>query len=801
MADHAASSGPGPGTSRTHADASHGNEPASRALFDDLPYGAVVSGPEFQLQRVNRAFCRLLGCDPEDLIGRSFADVTHPDDLASSQELLARLTRGEIDHFIIEKRYVTRSGGTVHAMTFVRGRYAPAGDFVGSTATIVDITERVRAEAALRESEGRYRMLFEGANDAIFLMEDGRFADCNARTLQVFGCTRDEIVGHHPADFSPPRQRDGSASAPRAEARMSAALAGEPQSFEWLHCRKDGTPFDAEVSLVRAEWQGRVYLQAIVRDVTERRRGDEALRESERRLSTVLETMSLIGVMLDTQGRITFCNDFLLDLTGWAREEVLGQSWFERFLPPEIREEIRNGVFLSTIQRGEVPVHLENEIVTRLGERRLVAWNNTILRDPDGRITGTASVGVDVTERRHAEEARLELERRLLHAQKLESLGVLAGGIAHDFNNLLMAILGNLELGLRDLPPASPVRSRIESAGQAARRAADLTRQMLAYSGRGKFLVGRVDLNQLVEENVHLLRTSIPRTVTLDLHLDRSLPEVEADDGQIQQVVMNLITNAAEAVGGEPGLVTLSTGVRDCDGSYLGRSRLDEIPAAGRYAYLEVTDSGCGMDEETQKRMFDPFFTTKFTGRGLGLPAVFGIVRGHGGALLIDSTVGKGTTIRVLFPAAEATPVEAVPARPAPAGVAEAVTPGTEKGTILIVDDEEMVLRPCAAMLESMGFTVLTAGDGEQAVEVVRRHGTGIRAIILDLTMPKLDGAGALERILRIEPGAKVILSSGYDEGEATGRVAKGRLAGFIRKPYQLEELRGTLEQVLGTAL
>jgi PAS domain S-box-containing protein len=649
-----------------------GRRLAERVLGEEaLPYGAVVTGSDFRMQRVNSVFSTLLGYAPEELVGRSVAELTHPDDRDSSRELLARLKRREIEQFVIEKRYLTRSGEAVHAVTFVRGIYATGGVLVGTTAAVVDITDRARAETALRESEGRYRTLFEGASDAIFLMEGGRFVDCNECTLEVFGCAREEILSHHPADFSPSEQRDGSASGPRAEARIHAALAGEPQSFEWLHCRRDGTPFDAEVSLARVEWQGRVYLQAIVRDVTERRR---------------------------------------------------------------------------------------------------------------------------------AQEARLEMERRLLHAQKLESLGVLAGGIAHDFNNLLMAILGNLELGLRDLSPLSPVRPRLDAAGHAARRAADLTRQMLAYSGRGKFQVGRVDLNELVEENVHLLRTSIPRTVTLNLHLDRVLPAVEADAGQIQQVTMNLITNASEAIGGEPGVITLSTGVRDCDGSYLGRSCLDEIPPAGCFAYLEVTDSGCGMDEETQKRMFDPFFTTKFTGRGLGLPAVFGIVRGHGGAILLDSAAGKGTTIRVLFPAAGTAVGAVVPAVAAPSGVAEAA-PSTGMGTILIVDDEEIVLQPCAAMVESMGFVVLTAADGEQAVEMVRRHGTSIRAIILDLTMPKLDGAAAFERILRIEPGAKVILSSGYDETEATGRVAKEQLAGFIRKPFGLEQLRDTLERVLGTAL
>jgi PAS domain S-box-containing protein len=627
--------------------------PGFQALFEDLPYGAVVSGPDFRLRRVNGVFGRMLGYAPGELVGRTFADLTHPDDLDSSRDLLARLARRELDHFVVEKRYLTRAGGTVHAVTFVRGFTDASGAYAGSTASIVDITERVRAEAALRESEGRYRTLFEGASDAIFLVEGERFADCNARTLEIFGCTRDEILGRHPADFSPPEQRDGAPSLSVAEAHMRAALTGEPRTFEWLHCRRDGTPFDAEVSLARVEWQGRVYLQAIVRDVTERRA---------------------------------------------------------------------------------------------------------------------------------AEAARLELERRMLRAQRLESLGVLAGGIAHDFNNLLMAVLGNAELALQELPPDSATRSRLVAIERASRRAAELTRQMLAYSGRGRFLVGRLDLNELVEQSVHLLSGALPETATLDLRLDRSSPVIEGDAGQIQQVVVNLLTNAAEAIGSGPGVITITTGARDCDASYLGRNRVDEVLPPGRYAFLEVSDTGCGMEERTRKLIFEPFFTTKFTGRGLGMAAVLGIVRGHHGAVLLDSAPGQGAVIRVLF-------AQAATQRPA------------DRGTILVADDDEQVLQRCTAMLESLGFSVLQATDGREAVEHVRRHGAGLRAILLDLIMPHLDGAGALEEILRLQPGARILLSGGCDEAEATRGIPGGRLAGYLRKPIALDELRCTLREILGDPL
>jgi PAS domain S-box-containing protein len=756
-------------------------------LFQQAADGMFVADPEGRLVAVNPRLCDFLGYAAEEALGRPFQDFADLEDLRTNPLRIAELRAGAS---VVSERLLRCKDGRLIPVDLTT-RMMPDGHLLGVAR---DITERKRVEEEAKANHLRLLSVLDASLDPVYVADPETFEVLyvNRALADVFGppdqrrcyeylqhrdspcpfCTNDRIFGE-------------------AFGKVFSWEFQNEATGRWYRC------LDRAIT-----WpDGRVVRYETTTDLTEHKQAGDALRESERRLSSVLETMSLISVMLDTEGRITFCNDYLLNLTGWTREEALGQIWFESFLPPEARDEVRNEVFLKTIQAGEVPVHFENEIVTRRGERRLVAWNNTVLRDPAGKVTGTASVGEDITDRKRTEDARLEMERRLLHAQKLESLGVLAGGIAHDFNNLLMAILGNLELGLHDLSPVSPAWPRLGAASHAARRAADLTRQMLAYSGRGKFMVVRVDLNELVEENVHLLRTSISRTATLNLQLDRALPAVEADIGQIQQVIMNLITNASEAVGGQPGVITLSTGVRDCDGSYLGRSRLVEIPPAGRYSYFEVTDTGCGMDEETQKRMFEPFFTTKFTGRGLGLPAVFGIVRGHGGAILLDSAVGKGTTIRVLFPVAEPAPGVAVPAEDAPAGVSEAAGLGTSRGTILIVDDEEMVLQPCAAMVKSMGFAVLTASDGEQAVEAVRRHGAEIRAIILDLTMPKLDGAGAFERILRIEPGAKVILSSGYDEAEATGRLAKERLAGFIRKPYHLALLRSTLERVLGTVL
>ena len=773
---------------------------AARWRLESIIEGTHVGTWEWNVQTGETVFsqvwAQIVGHTLEELGAvtiKTWESLVHPDDLKRSGEALERHFAGELPYYDCDCRMKHKDGHWVWVHD--RGRVVTRtgdGKPLMMFGTHADITERRRALEAVRANERLLRATMEAVADGILVVdEQGAVVHRNARFAELW-CIPQEVVDcgddARLLGFVLDQLEDPEAFL----AKVRALYGAVDESSDTLRF-KDGRVFERfSCPLMRGDViEGRVWS---FRDVTEQRRTEEELRK----LASVVRYSSELVNLATLDGKMIFLNEAGSRMLGISPAEV-GQFNIMQVIPAHLKQRVETELLPAAMGVGAWAGELQY-LNCKTGQVTDVHAMVFVIRDvATGAPLYLANVSLDITERKRAEEARLEMERRLLHAQKLESLGVLAGGIAHDFNNLLMAMLGNLELAQRDLSPVSPIRPRLDAASHAARRAADLTRQMLAYSGRGKFLVGRVDLNELVEENVHLLRTSIPRTVTLNLHLDRALPAVEADAGQIQQVTMNLITNAAEAIGNDPGVITLSTGVRDCDASYLGRSRLEQIAAGGRYAYLEVTDSGCGMDEETQKRMFDPFFTTKFTGRGLGLPAVFGIVRGHGGAILLDSAAGKGTTIRVLFPASEGVPVAVVAAEAEPAGVGEAAA-SAGRGTILIVDDEEMVLQPCAAMVESMGFTALTAGDGEQAVEEVRRHGAEIRAIILDLTMPKLDGAGALERILKIEPGAKVILSSGYDEAEATGRVVKGRLAGFIRKPYRLEQLRSVLERVLGSA-
>jgi signal transduction histidine kinase len=410
----------------------------------------------------------------------------------------------------------------------------------------------------------------------------------------------------------------------------------------------------------------------------------------------------------------------------------------------------------------------------------------------DEGIRGVVINARDITERRRAEEVRGKLEAQVLYAQKLESLGVLAGGIAHDFNNLLTGVLGNADLALTELSPLAPARANIQQIEVAARRAADLTRQMLAYSGRGKFVIQSIRLSEIVEEMTHLLEVSISKKCVLRYGFAEDLPAIDGDATQLRQVVMNLIINASESIGERSGVIAVRTGAMECDLAYLAESYLDEKLPEGVYVYLEVADTGCGMTEEVRAKLFDPFFTTKFTGRGLGLAAVLGIVRSHRGAIKVHSELGVGTTFRVLFPISERICASDL-------SVTQDAPTWLGSGTILIVDDDETVRALAKKMMERYGFTVMTATDGREGLELFRAHHTTLRAVLLDMTMPHMDGEEAFREMRRITGNVPVVLTSGYSEQDATNRFAGKGLAGFVQKPFRTDDLMAAIRKALGS--
>jgi len=518
----------------------------------------------------------------------------------------------------------------------------------------------------------------------------------------------------------------------------------------------------------QADTLGRANV-SLAAEVVERRRAEEALRASEAQWRSLVQNCPDFVVTMDVEGRITFVNRPMAHI-GF----VPGKNVFD-IAPASSHDELRL-VMRRAFVSGE-PGTLEIVV----DAERHVAFEVCIAPIADDVSVKSAVVlARDITERRAAEAERARMQERLLTAQKIDSLGLLAGGVAHDFNNLLTTILGSASVALLKLPEDAAARRAIETLVAAARRASELTQQLLAYSGRGRLDIRPVDLSERIRELYIVLEAAVPKRIALRTDLDPKLPAVLADVGQMQQVIMNLVINAAEAIGDRSGTIALTTGRATIDASYVSEPFAGPPPAPGEYVCLQVTDTGCGMDPDTIAKIFDPFFSTKATGRGLGLAAVHGIVRSHHGALRIESAPGGGTTFKVLLPASSS-PAEARKRDPAPS-----VDGGV---LVLIVDDETLLRRAARQIIEHYGYTALEAEDGHAAIRLFQERASDIAIVLLDMTMPGLSGEDTFRELRRIRPDACVILSSGYNELEATRRFSGAELTAFLQKPYTAEQL------------
>ncbi|GAV19406.1 two-component system, chemotaxis family, CheB/CheR fusion protein [Mariprofundus micogutta] len=496
---------------------------------------------------------------------------------------------------------------------------------------------------------------------------------------------------------------------------------------------------------------------------------------------------------IDPQGCCTFANKSCVRLLGFDNaEQLLGKNMHAlvHHTHPDGTPYEPQSCHIMRSFHQKTRVYKRDEVFWRRDGSSFPVeyWSHPVF-DGDETI-GCVVTFLDISELRDAERQRSRIEKQVQHAQRLESLGILAGGIAHDFNNILSAILGNAALAQRRVVN-DPVdaKEKLEKIVQSCDRASVLCRQMLAYSGKGKFVVRPLNLSDSVEEITHLLEVSLEKGVVLKYSLAESLPAVEADEAQIQQLIMNLVTNANEAIGKKSGVISISTGVMQADSSYL-LDCFGDNPVQGRYAYVEVNDTGCGMDAETRDKIFDPFFTTKFTGRGLGMSAVLGIVRGHKGALKLYSELGRGTSFKFLLPVSGS-------------GVLDQTVELSRHdlwhghGLIMVVDDEETVRETAIMMLEDMGFTTIGVENGVQALDVYRQRGSGIAGVLMDLTMPKMGGEECFSELRRINPDIKVVLTSGYNEQDAIQHFTGKRLAAFIQKPVSPDRLREVMHKVM----
>jgi two-component system, cell cycle sensor histidine kinase and response regulator CckA len=629
--------------------------------------------------------------------------------------------------------------------------------------------QRPAAEAPTDAALGR--VLFESAYDAVLVATPaGEVLDANAAACAMFGGDAATLRALGRTGLVDPDD-------PRIDAFLEQRAATGSARAQLRLRRVAGSTFEAELLSHRfATGDGEPRVLLVVRELTELRRL-EGLEDGYRSLFH----SAYDGIAVFTlDGTIADLNDACAALLGRSREELLGDH-FARHVPPEVLAGLQ-GMFAARLEGDGAGRRYELDLVAADGTRVPVEITSASLLE-SGRAVGVTCVVRDLRERRAAEWEHAHLEAQLLHAEKLKSLGVLAGGIAHDVNNLLLAVLGHASIARAQLPPGSCAEESLAAIEVGARRCADLANQMLAYAGRGEADLRPVDANEQARELDRLLRASVPRRVELRFDLGEHLPPVLADPAQLRQVLLNLIMNGADAVGSEPGAVTLTTRRRTVGDREEVICVLGDPIEAGEYVELRVDDTGAGMDEETQRRIFEPFFTTKQSGHGLGLAAAAGIVRSHHGAIELRSRPGEGSSFRILLPSVSASECPEPFAPP----VAEA-----GDGVVLVVDDDEQVSSVACRMLEHFGYTPLTATSASEAAELTADN-PAIAAALVDLSLPGVGGSDVLEVLREARPELPVVVMSGYGPREAPLPSD----VSFIQKPFSADELVRRLQAAI----
>jgi PAS domain S-box-containing protein len=824
-----------------------------RAAFEHAAVGMVLVSPAGHILEVNRSLPALLGYRVDELLGLRPSDFAHPDDVDRSMREFA--TSGQ-ERYEREKRYVHKDGQVVWVHLLVSAIHDANGQpryFVGQ---LTDISKRKVSENESNESRrlvesirrvqasyikgGDPRLLNrellrqlalrsaspDGFLASVELLSSGRFRVVMRATLGRFEAARarEERLERLPEAFElalgssllaqalqagVPVHTEGRPNAPLGlpsvpvllERCAVLPLVGEDGALGVVGLANGLRPYDRSLLEFLAPLVSTTTgVMASLEQVMKRRRAELDLRESQRALQTLMDNLPGMAYRCegDSERSLSFASEGCLELTGFAPGDLIHNrsKSFGELVHPEDKERVQERIDWALLERQGF--ELQYRIVCASGREKWIWEQGCGVYDAAGTLLFVEGFLSDISAQRRAEEERLRLEARVQQSHKLESLGLLAGGIAHDFNNLLMGILGHAGLLKRQIEAGSPAAGSIAQIESAALRAARLTEHMLAFTGQNPIHPRPVDLSRCVRESAGVLAQLLPRGVHLEQDLAEDLPPVETDPAQLQQALVEVVRNSAEALEARGGRILISTRHLPADDERLSQTTIGPGPESGDFVGLSVHDDGPGMPEEVRLRAFDPFFTTKGFGRGLGLSTALGIVRSHGGFVQLRSGPTRGTELRMLFPVRSEPVVELIPR--APVALAAANGQGSvQQGTILIVDDEQLVRAVASALLEQAGFRVLEARDGIEGLELFRSHQGEIQAVLLDLSMPRLSGEETLVEIRKLRPEARILLTSGFSEQEAMHRIARRRGVAFIQKPYRLEELVERLTQVLAS--
>ena len=715
---------------------------------------------------LSKAAYRDRGYEKDELLAKDLFTLITPEFAAKREAVLQDLlVKGEI---IFESAHYRKDGSVLPVE--IHARTIDLGDRRLILSAARDISERKQAEEALRESEEKYRTLFESSAEGYFLMTD-IFLDCNEQACKLWKCDREDIIGHSPLEFFPEFQPDGRSSAEAAQEYIAAAFAGTPQFLSWQCRRKDGVLIDTEGSLKLLMVNRQQILLATIRDITERKRAEEAFQ--------VLVNRAPMGIYIVQDSKFKIANPGFEKICGYAEQELIGSDSLA-LVTPDYREQVRQNAIMML--KGQSHLPYEFSIITKGGETRWVLEKvaPTVYQGQ----RATLGYFLDVSEHK-------SLESKFLQAQKMEAVGRLAGGVAHDFNNMLNVILGYCDLMNQELNQYDPLARNLAEIRKAADRAISLTRQLLAFSRKQIIQPQVLNLNEKIAGMEKMILRLIGEDIELAVLLDPVLAAVKADPGHIDQIIMNLTVNARDAMP-QGGKLTLETANIYLDESYV---QMHAYVTPGPYVMLAVSDNGQGMDAATQAQVFEPFFTTKEDGKGtgLGLSTVYGIVKQAGGHIQVYSEIGRGTTFKVYLPQVQEKVSEISKAKPPAQRLF-----GSE--TILVVEDEDMLREIICPTLKRYGYTVLEARHGGEALLLCERHPGPIRLLLTDVVMPQMSGRELSERLAPLRPEMKVLYMSGYTENAVVHHGVVDSAVSFIQKPFSLKILVEKIRKILDEA-
>ncbi|MBN2568872.1 MAG: PAS domain S-box protein, partial [Deltaproteobacteria bacterium] len=759
--------------SKKTSDALQESEARYKSIFHDNPYVIYVRDPETQrITDVNPAACKFYGYGREEMIGMHVSNITLAPLEKVEKDDTEQMFNKSRDHFIARHRIADGDERDVEIYNGPMTIYGRSAFFC----IVRDITDRMQAEKALRESEARHKIMFEN-NPSIILIRDPEtqcYTDVNPAACKFYGYGREEMIGMHISNITE-RKIEGIEKTDRE----STLVKGQNHVIAH-HKLANGDTRDVEIHYCPMTIDGKMVFFNIVNDITERVRSEKELQESEKRFRRLVDHASDTILLYDFEdNRIIDVNRSGCKDLGYTREELLNMKIpgivqdFDYEERMKARKELVPGrpvTFEGVNKRKDgttFPVEIRQGVIETNGGKLLLA----LIRD--------------ITDKKRAEEEKKRLEAQLIHAQKIESIATLAGGIAHNFNNLLMGILGNSSLVLLDTDPSDPHYERLKNIEKLIQSGSKLTNQLMTFARGGTSEVKPINLNTVIREVTNTF-TATNRGIVIHRELDDGIPRIIADQGQIEQVLFNLLVNAKQALF-DQGDIFIKTWF--VTGENFDRNTYN--PKPGGYVLLSIRDTGIGMDEEIKDRIFEPFFTTKglASGTGLGLASVYGVVKSHEGYIDIESEKGQGTTFRIYLPATEKEAEEGTK----PAG--EVIKGGNE--TVLLVDDEALILEVGKGMLENIGYEAITASCGEEALDLYSKNQDRIGIVLLDIIMPKMGGKETFKRLKEINPYVKVLIISGGDiEGTANKILGQG-CDGVLQKPFNFSELSGKVKEIL----